>query len=257
MRIGFIGSGRMGFALMKALKENGYNDIIANDIHKEALDFVSKELNLETTLSAEEVVSSDIVFIAVKPHHIADLKFNDSKDQIIISIAAGVTIAKLCELFPNKKIVRVMPNMPAMVGELAAGFSCADNVSKEDSDLVEKMLKSIGTAYKVSENLIPAVIAVSGSGPGFLAYYAKHIIDAVVKEGLDKSVALDLMSKTLIGTGKVLKKMDPEELMTAVASPGGVTQAGFDSLDKNNVDKAFAKMVVDAIKKDNELSEKN
>src|SRR3989339_371126 len=136
-KIGFIGAGNMAFALAKAIKNAKLaKSIIASDVNNERLDFVKKELKIKTTKDNKEVIKkSDIVFLSVKPQVIDvvldDIK-NEIKDQLIISIAAGVKLKRIESKLKGKKIVRVMPNTPCLVGEMAAGFAVGASVKDQD-----------------------------------------------------------------------------------------------------------------------------
>ncbi|MBU0615962.1 MAG: NAD(P)-binding domain-containing protein, partial [Nanoarchaeota archaeon] len=164
-KIGFIGSGNMAFALMKAVKPLS-TKITASDVKKERLDYIKKEIGAEVTTDNSEVVKrSNIIFLAVKPQKMADvleqIKGN-LKDQIIISIAAGITMSFIKSKLNYNKVVRVMPNTPCLVGEMAAGFAI-DYLSDKEVLLVEKILNSAGKAFLLKEKDLDAVTGLSGS----------------------------------------------------------------------------------------------
>lgn len=228
----------MAYALVKAIeKSNLASAIIMSDRSKERLDFIKKNSVAEITESNKEVLeNSDVVFLAVKPQHIAGL-LDEIKDfvneQIIISIAAGIKLDFLENVLIDKKIIRVMPNTPCLVGEMAAGYTPNSLIDEQDLNIVDALLNSAGLAFKVSEDKLDSVTALSGSGPGFYAKIVKHMIKAAVEEGLSEKLARKLAYQTMKGTGKLMldKNLSPDELITMVASPNGTTVAGLKVLE--------------------------
>ena len=259
-KIGFIGAGNMAFALAKAIKKAKLaKSIIVSDVNKERLDFVKEELKINVSADNKEVVSkSDVVFLAVKPQVIdavlSEIK-DIVKDQLIISIAAGVKLKKLESKLKNKKIVRVMPNTPCLVGEMAAGFSVGKNVNDDDIKLVEEILNSAGKAFYLKEEMLDAVTGLSGSGPAFVARLIEGLIEGGVKSGLNKHVATELALQTFLGTSKLMIEfgMTAEELVKMVSSPGGTTVAGREILEKSDVKDVLSKTVKRATSRSKEL----
>ena len=229
----------MAFALAKAIENSNLaSAIMMSDRSQERLDFVSKNSVAKVTLDNKEVLkNSEIIFLAVKPQHIAGL-LNEIKDfvneQIIISIAAGIKLDFFENHLINKKVIRVMPNTPCLVGEMAAGYTPNLLIDEQDLNIVDALLNSAGIAIKVTEDKLDAVTALSGSGPGFYAKIIKHMIKAAVEEGLSEELARKLAYQTMIGTGKLLfdKNLSPDDLITMVASPNGTTVAGLEVLEK-------------------------
>jgi len=259
-KIGFIGAGNMAFALAKAIKKNKLaKSIIASDINEERLDFIKKELKISTTNDNKEVIrKSDIVFLAVKPQVIdiiLDEIKNEVKNQLIISIAAGVKLKKLESKLKNKKIVRVMPNTPCLVGEMAAGFAVGKKVKDKEIKIIEEILNSAGKAFYLKEDLLDAVTGLSGSGPAFIAILMEGLIEGGVKSGLNKDVATELALQTCLGTAKLLIEsgMTPDELVKMVSSPGGTTVAGMEILENSEVKDILIKTVKRATERSKEL----
>jgi len=259
-KIGFIGAGNMAFALAKAIKKAGLaKSIIISDINYERLCFIKKELKVKITLKNIDVLrDSDIIILAVKPQVVdiilGEIK-DDIKDQLIISIAAGVKIKKLQQKLKNKKIVRVMPNTPCLVGEMAAGFAVGKKVDKKDIKIVENILNSAGTAICMSETLLDAVTGLSGSGPAFVARLIESFIEGGVRAGLTKEISRELAIQTFIGTAKLLKesKMSPDELVNIVSSPNGTTVAGREVLEKSDYKEIITNTIKTATKRSKEL----
>ena len=176
MKIGFIGSGNMAKALMKGILDKGISsneEIISSDIFPEALEFVKKEYSIKTTEDNKEVVrNSEIIFLAVKPqimNEVLEGIKEEINEQLIVSIAAGVTLKQIEKVLEGKKIIRVMPNTPCLVGEMAAGFSVNEFVNEEELKKIETVLRCSGVAYNLEEKDLDAVTGLSGSGPAFVA----------------------------------------------------------------------------------------
>lgn len=261
MKIGFIGSGKMATALMKSVLKAGLakgKDIMSSDKSEEQLRRVKGELGVNTSNSNKEVVRfSDVVLLCVKPQDIdavLDEIKGDIKNKIVISIAAGVTLKRL-ESKIKGKVVRVMPNTPCLVGEMAAGFAPGKNVSEKDLEIVRKILNTGGIAIQVDEKDLDAITGLSGSGPAFVAYLIDAFSKAGEKEGLERDVAYKLAVQTFLGTSKLLKEtgISPKELIDMVSSPNGTTIAGRGVLEKSDIKKIMEKTVSAATKRSREL----
>ncbi len=259
--ISFIGTGNMATALISCIYKNKLsNKIIASD-HKEEnlVKIKSKFRNIKTTTDNKEAVrNSDIVFICVKPQDI-DIVLNEIKgeikNQLIVSIAAGIKIRHIESILGKKRIIRVMPNINCLVGEMAAGFSAGKYATKNDIKEVEKLLNSAGISFLIKEGLIDALSSISGAGPAFFAYFIEAIAKAGIKNGLQKEMAYKLAAKTALGTGKLLieKNLSHDELIKMVASKKGVTLAGLKVLNKSKTNKIIEKTINAAIKRSREL----
>jgi len=259
-KIGFIGAGNMAFALAKAIKNAKLaSSIIASDVNDERLDFVKKELNIEVTKNNAEVLNkSYIVFLAVKPQvmdAVLDEIKNKIKDQLIISIAAGIKLKKLELKLRNAKVIRVMPNTPCLVGEMAAGFSAGKNVTDKEIKIIEEVLNSAGKAFYLKEELLDAVTGLSGSGPAFVARLIEAFLEGGQKQGLNKDVAYELTLQTFKGTAALLQEsgLTPDELVKVVSSPGGTTVAGRELLEKSDYKKILHETIARATKRSKEL----
>jgi pyrroline-5-carboxylate reductase len=261
-RIGFIGAGNMATALIKAVLDSGMaKDILASDNDKAKLEAISK-LGIKITEDNREVVkSSDIIFLAVKPQVmdgvLEGIKEEVNDDKIIVSIAAGINIAKIGSILGGKKIVRVMPNAPCLVGEMAAGFSVNDKLTEDETKQIEKLLSSAGKAFRLKEGLLDAVTGLSGSGPAFVAYLIQAFKEAGKENGLDDDTAHQLALKTFEGTAKLLAEKDlkPEELIKMVSSPNGTTVAGREILESSDVKEIIKKTIARATERSRELGE--
>ncbi|MBD3164047.1 pyrroline-5-carboxylate reductase [Candidatus Woesearchaeota archaeon] len=262
VRIGFIGSGNMATALIKGILEMGICDakgIIASDNNPAKLDKV-KQLEISATNRNKEVVQhSDVIFLAVKPQDIYDvlkeIKDYIRRDNIIVSIAAGIKISKIESIIGKKKIVRVMPNTPCLVSEMAAGFAPNSEMEQQEIETIELILNASGSAYRMKESLLDAVTGLSGSGPAFVAELIKAFTEAGIENSLDRETAYALTLQTFRGTARLLseKKMQPEELVRMVSSPGGTTIAGREILDNSDVKGVIKKAIRKAVERSREL----
>lgn len=258
--ISFIGAGKMAAALISCIyKSNISKSIITSGRNDKNLADIKKKFKIKTTKNnGEAVKNSDIVFICVKPQDI-DNVLNEIKNavgnQLVVSIAAGIKISHTENILKNKRIIRVMPNINCLVGEMAAGFSAGRHATKEDIKIVSEILKSAGIAFLLKEDLLDTVTAVSGSGPAFFAYLIKSFEEAGVKNGLPKEVAYKLAVQTALGTGRLLmeKNLSPEELINNVSSKKGTTIAGLNVLKKHKVKEILIKSINDAVKRSREL----
>ncbi|MEK6947379.1 MAG: pyrroline-5-carboxylate reductase [Nanoarchaeota archaeon] len=259
--ISFIGTGKMAAALISCIcKNNLTTGIIASDKNKENLEKIkSKYGRIQTTTNNKEAVkNADIVFLCVKPQNIDEVLNEikeEIKNQLIVSIAAGIKIKRIESILKKSRVIRVMPNLNCLVGEMAGGFSAGKYVTKGDIEEVSKLLNVSGIAIQVEESLLDAITSVSGSGPAFFAYFIKSIAEAGIKKGLKKEIAYQLAAKTALGTGKLLSEMKitPDELIEMVASKKGTTEAGLKVLDKYKVKKILEKTVGAAYKRSKEL----
>ncbi len=259
--ISFIGTGKMAAALISAIyKNNVAKSIMASDRNEDNLKKIkSRFKNIKTTTNNKEAArNSDIIFICVKPQDI-DIVLNEIKDeiknQLVVSIAAGIKIKHIESKLGKKRIIRVMPNINCLVGEMAAGFSAGKYATKEDIKDVEKLLNCAGISFLIKENLIDALSSISGAGPAFFAYFIGAMAKAGIRNGLQKEIAYKLAAKTALGTGKLLleKNLAPEDLIKMVASKKGVTLAGLKVLNKAKTSSIIEKTINAAIKRSREL----
>lgn len=259
-RIAFIGAGKMATALIRCIYNKKLaKSIIASDKSNKNLDNIKKYFKIKTTNRNNEAVkSSDIIFICVKPQDIDDVLDeikNAVKSQLVVSIAAGIKLKHLESALKNRRIIRVMPNINCIAGEMAAGFSAGKNATSEDIKIVSKMLDSAGIAFLVKEDLLDAVTGISGSGPAFFAYFIDATTKTGIKNGLPRDIAFKLACQTALGTGKLLleKNLAADELIGMVASKKGTTIAGLEVLNKYKAKDILIKTINAAIKRSKEL----
>jgi pyrroline-5-carboxylate reductase len=263
MKIAFLGAGKMGEALARGMISKGVvkvENVIMSDIQKKRLEELSKKYGVVRAKSNKEAVQKgDIVFICVKPQQLDSLlkefeEFN-FKDKLIVSIAAGVPIHKYYQMWGEVKVIRVMPNTPALVGWGMSALSPGRGVSGEEVEKVLNLLKAVGEAIVVEEKYMDIVTAISGSGPAYFFYFVESLIQAGVKAGLSREISSQLAINTLLGSGFLLKETGkhPSELMDMVTSPGGTTAAALAAFEKNALRYAVIEGVEAAIQRAQEL----
>lgn len=234
--IGFLGLGNMGGALIKGLSETvSKENIFGFDTNSTQCDAFSQQITVTT--SAQELADQcDILFCAVKPYTIAPLltALKVTPETIIVSIAAGVTIDSISKVTsPQQKIVRIMPNTPALIGEGVSALSANENIDNADLTSVSDICAKVGKTVVVPEKLMDAVTGLSGSGPAYVFTFIQAMIDGGVKMGLTRNDATTLAAQTVVGAAKMVLDSDegPIALRNRVTSPGGTTIAGVHKLE--------------------------
>jgi pyrroline-5-carboxylate reductase len=246
LTIGFLGAGKMATALAKGFVNAGLvtgKQIIASDVIQAASAAFAKEVGAKTTAFNPDVVKfADVLILAVKPHQVtevlAEIHDQFSEKNLFISIAAGVPLAKIESALPEgSRVIRVMPNTPALVGASASAFATGKSATSEDSALVQKLLASVGVAYQVKENLLDAVTGLSGSGPAYVYQFIEALSDGGVASGLPRDVATKLAAQTVLGAAKMVLEtgQHPGALKDMVTSPGGTTIEGLHELEKGKL----------------------
>jgi len=257
-KIGIIGTGNMGGAIARGLimtfnKEN----IVIYDKNSE----ISSNLSTETGIKVAPTINSlahevDIAIIAVKPAIVEEVvKTLQEFQGIIISVAAGVTIEKIKSIAGDKKIIRAMPNTPALSGCAMTVLSLSDSITEEDSQITVKIFESLGRVIILEEKYMNAVTAISGSGPAYVFTFIQALADAGVKLGLTRQDSLLLAGQTILGSAKMfLDKMEnPIKLRDNVTSPGGTTIAALHKLERCGFNGIVIDAVEEAFKRAKEL----
>jgi pyrroline-5-carboxylate reductase len=238
---GFIGGGNMAEALIKGMTSQGMKDIFVAEPAEEKRLRLGRTYGIRTTGSNMEVVSGcDIIILAVKPQNMGavldEISEGVTEDKTVVSIAAGITIAYLGSKLRTAKLIRVMPNTPAIVQEGMSVMSLCDCFYGREVDIVKSILMSVGRVLLLPERYMDAVTALSGSGPGFIALFVEALTESGVAMGIGKPDAAALAVQTLLGTAKLLDTgMSPEKLREMVTSPGGTTAAGLKVFEENNL----------------------
>lgn len=261
--ISFIGGGNMAQALIGGLISRGLpeNQIQVSD-PVEQIRSILQEKNIAVfTDNAKAIEKADVVVLAVKPQVLADVLkplHGLFEGKLIISIVAGVTIEIIAALTGTQRIVRVMPNTPALVQTGAHGMYADASVSQEDRNLTGKILAATGLGLWVNtEAQIDAVTAVSGSGPAYFFYLMESMIRAGKNMGLDEKVAAALTLQTALGAAQMAISSDktPAELRKNVTSPNGTTQAALEVFDRAQVSQSIQTALAAAQKRSQELAQ--
>lgn len=241
---GFIGFGKMANAICKGAVLSGFlkkENVFAYDVNFEHLTKATSALGVNSVKTVKELMEkSSVVLIATKPF-VVDEVINNIKDlsenKLIISILAGIKTEKYENLIKGARIVRVMPNTPAMVNEGMSVVCGGKTADKSDVEFVRKMFSKLGSAEILNEDMINAVTAVSGSGPAFYYYIIDKIARGGEKLGLDYSTALKLSAQTALGAAKMILETgnSPTDLITAVTTPNGTTAEGNKVLENSDI----------------------
>jgi pyrroline-5-carboxylate reductase len=246
LSIGFLGAGKMATALARGfirakLVEPG--QIIASDPVAAARTAFAKETEAKAAASNTEVVqSAKVIFLAVKPDQVASVlagvREHFTSEHLLISIAAGVPVAKLeAGLSVGVRVIRVMPNTPALVGESASAYALGKSATSADGELAQKLFSAVGAAFQVKESLLDAVTGLSGSGPAYVYQFIEALSDGGVAAGLPRDIATKLAAQTVLGSAKMVLEtgQHPGALKDMVTSPGGTTIEGLHELEKGKL----------------------
>ncbi|MFZ9931634.1 MAG: pyrroline-5-carboxylate reductase [Chthoniobacterales bacterium] len=242
MKIGFIGCGKMGSALIQGVLEAKVcqpEQITVHDRLAEPAEMLGTESGIRVATGNQEVAASaDVIVLCVKPDDAARALAeagNALEGKLLISILAGKTIASLRSAAgPKCRVVRVMPNTAVLVQKGASAYATGDGVTEEDVALVETIFTSVGRAFRVKESLLDAVTGLSGSGPAYVYLFIEALSDGGVQAGLPRDLATQLAVQTVAGAAEMVSQtmMHPAVLREMVTSPGGTTVAGLAELEK-------------------------
>lgn len=261
IKLGFIGVGNMGGAIIRGL-------LAAGQLPRENLVYYDPdparqaqmaELGVPAARDNSEVMQAPVVVLAIKPQVmgavLSEVKEFARPSHLIISIAAGVTLAALEEAFPESRVIRVMPNTPTLVGAGMAALAPGRSITPEDLALAQELFQTVGEAVVVEERLMDAVTGLSGSGPAYVAVFIEALADGGVKMGLPRPLALTLATQTVLGTARLCHEqhLHPAVLKDLVTSPGGTTIAGLHALESGGFRVAVMNAVSAATRRSKEL----
>jgi pyrroline-5-carboxylate reductase len=265
MKYAFLGAGRMASAIIQGMlraKVCDAADIIAACPDADLLQNLRDTTSVNISDSnAQAASAAPVVVLCVKPQDAAKAlsQCGESlKGKLVISIAAGLDLETLRHHCPGARIVRAMPNTPAIVGSSATAYACGPSTTKEDQDQANLVFSSIGEVYPVEEKLLDAVTGLSGSGPAYIFLVIEALADGGVASGLPRKLAQDLAVQTVLGSARLAKETaeHPAILREMVTSPGGTTAAALGELENRGVRAAFSQAVRAAERRAKELSGK-
>ncbi len=266
-RLGIIGTGKMGSALIRGLIKAGLlipDEIIASDIDQKTLDQLKKEVGIQVTGDNALVVkAAEMILLALKPDVIRsaleEVRESLSSEHLVISIAAGVSIQAIEEAIGKKcRVIRVMPNTPCLIGAGASAFSPGQWATDKDRKDVRSLLEAVGVTVELPEKQLDAVTGLSGSGPAFVFMVIEALSEGGVKMGLSRPVAMQLAAQTVLGAARMVQETgkQPGQLKDQVASPGGTTIAGIAALEQGRLKSVLIEAVEAATRRSIELRSK-
>lgn len=256
MKLGFIGCGNMAGAMMGGIIKNGIveaEDIMGSDLSASCREKVKELYGIHVTENNKETAAfADVLVLAVKPQFyeevIGEIRTLVRPEQIVITIAPGKTLAWLEAGFDKEvKLVRTMPNTPAMVCEGMTGACCNKFVTQEDMELACKLLGGFGKVEVVSEKLMDVVVSVSGSAPAYVFMFIEAMADAAVADGMPRAQAYKFAAQAVMGSAKMVLETGkhPGELKDMVCSPAGTTIEAVRVLEREG----FRSSVIEAMKR--------
>lgn len=259
IKIGFIGGGNMAEAIIKGMVEGGRWSILVSEPREERRRHLEQRYGVKTLYSSGEIVSScNIIVLAIKPQDMEtvldEIGGLVTEEKAVVSIAAGITLSYLSTRLKTRRLIRVMPNTPALVQEGMTVLSLCECFPDRDISLVREIFMSIGKVIILPEKYMDVVTALSGSGPAFIALFAEAMIEAGIRRGLGSDVAETLTIQTLLGTARLLESgIAPKRLREMVTSPGGTTAAGLEVFEKKGLMDIIITAIEAATKRAEEL----
>ena len=250
MKIGCIGTGAMGGAIMRAIcKKYDVSQIKVTDKNTKMGQAFAKETGAKFVKSNKDVLDCDYIFLAVKPQFLGDVFDEIGKDipktAVVISMVAGIKIAKLENWAPQARFIRMMPNVCAQIGEGMTAICYNEKITQAEADTALEILRTAGKAEVVLEKLMDCVTALGGSGPAFVFMFIEALADAAVRCGMPRAQAYTYAAQVVYGSAGMVMESGkiPAALKDMVSSPAGTTIEGIAALEKNG----FRNAVIEAI----------
>jgi pyrroline-5-carboxylate reductase len=260
MKIAFIGSGNMGEAMISALISTdaaGKDAVRACDIDETRRNAIQSRYGVSCSDDAGAAIDGcDVVVLSIKPQVLPDamtaLKGNLKPEQLVVSIVAGAKLDTIVKGLGHDRVVRVMPNTPAQVGQGMSAWTATGAVSPGQKDMARTLLRAMGReVYFADEKFIDMATAISGSGPAYVFLFMEALTDAAVHIGLPRDAAKELVTQTILGSAHLAlaSGRHPAELKNAVTSPGGTTAEGLLQLEEGGMRAIIAQAVIAAYEK--------
>lgn len=264
LKIGFIGCGKMASAIIKGIStacNSKQFELIGSEVNAEIANLASQKLGIEVISDNMELAKRvDILVMATKPTYVLkileEIKPVFDENKLLISIAAGVSTKKINSVLPNQRVIRVMPNTPALLGVGMAGVTKGHLATDEDEEFVLDLMASVGKAISVEEKQMDIITAISGSGPAFFYQVIEDMARAGEKLGLDYEKSLLLATQTALGSAKMIEnraELTVQNLIDNVATKGGCTFVGITTMKEENSALLFEKVIADTTKKASQL----
>lgn len=258
--LSIIGGGVMAEAILsRLLKQTLTADrVLVSEPRAERRDYLSQKYQVEVTADNQTAIAAaEVLLLAVKPQVFSSVvaEITPNPNSTVISILAGITIAKLEQAFPQQPVIRVMPNTPATVGAAMTAIAAGTQAKEQHIDRAKQIFTAVGEVVEVPESAMDAVTGLSGSGPAFVALAIEAMADGGVASGLPRAIALQLATQTVLGTATLIKEtgIHPGELKDRVTSPGGTTIAGVAKLESAGYRSALIEAVKTATRRSQEL----
>ena len=262
VKLGVIGCGKMTSAILGGIAKEkllSNEDIYLYDVNIEASGRLCREYGFQEAFSIQNLVENcDVILLAVKPfimgEVLSELKEYIS-DKLVLSIAAGIRLKKYTSALGTNKIIRIMPNTPALLSEGMSAICATESISDAEIDFAFKLMSSCGKVIKTTEDKIDTITALSGSGPAFYFKIIQLMAQSAIKLGLNKDEALLLSTQTALGSAKMIFENDfnIEKLIKDVTTPGGCTEIGNEVLADSMIADIFDKLIFETMLKAKEL----
>ena len=260
MKIGFIGLGNMGAAILEAVAKTGPHELLLSDHNQEKLAILADRFQGKATDNQEIASQAQVIFLGLKPHLVGpvlselEASIAENPTAIWISMAAGVRLDQLAAYLPAEQIIRMMPNTPVAIGQGMTTFATS---KAENARLFEDLMAQSGQVKQLPENLMDAATAIAGCGPAFIYELIEAMTAAGIQNGLTAQVAQDLASQTVLGAAQMVLESDqhPAQLRDQVTSPGGSTIAGLVALTQAGFQAATIQGVNQALERTKELGQ--
>ncbi len=266
--IGFLGGGNMAYAIIKGILKSGLyskEKVLVTDRSEERRQFLKEDLGIVVLDSNEELLkNSEGVLFAVKPQNMSEVMAEVNPfcrgEQVFLSICAGTlasTIENGLKNDDNEKprVVRIMPNTPALIGEGMAGIAGGTYASDADIQIAKKIFDAVGSAVIITEAEMNGLTAVTGSGPAFLFYFIEGLVKCALEEGFSEEQSKEMVLQMVFGAASLARTSEhsPAELRRMVTSPGGLTAKGIESLENDDFHKVLKNCIIATKKRGEEL----